>query len=72
MQDYRLLYTDRSSSLKNHPVIPSVTASVTGAASHTPVIPKRAGSTKMHTRSTPSPLEKEIAADWKARPVAVK
>lgn len=53
-------------------VIPSVTTSVTGVASHTPVIPKRAGSRKMQTRSTPSPLEKEIAADWKALPVAVK
>lgn len=53
-------------------VNPIVTASVTGAASQTPLIPKTAGSTKILKSSTTSPRDDEITADSKARPVAVK
>lgn len=61
-----------SSLCRNQAVIPKVTASVTGAASHTPVIPNQDGRTKMQIKRITSPLEKEIAADSKALPVAVK
>ena len=53
-------------------VIPPVTASVTGAASHTPVMPNSTGSTNTHARSTTSPLENDMTADSNALPVAVK
>ena len=49
-----------------------VTASVTGAASQTPVIPHSLGSRKMHASSTTSPLDMEMTADSAARPVDVK
>lgn len=49
-----------------------VTTSVTGAAIHTPVMPKRMGRVKIQIKRTNNPLEKDIAAEANALPVAVK
>lgn len=50
----------------------NVMISVTGAAIHTPFIPKRTGKRKMQIKRINRPLEKEIIADAKALPIAVK
>lgn len=68
----RLFSIPRVSWYKNTPVIPKVTASVTGAAIHTPVMPKRKGRVKIQSKRTIKPREKDITAEAKALPVAVK
>ena len=66
------LYASRRDSLlRSPPVMIRVAASVTGAASQTPVIPNRAGSVKIQASKTTSPRAKEIAADSAAFPTAV-
>jgi len=55
-----------------HQLMQIVTASVTGAASHTPVMPNHAGSTKIQASSTTSPRDMEITADSSALPIDVK
>ena len=68
----RAYLSEPSRKCRKNTVTPSVTASVTGAAIHTPVMPKRYGSVKIQVNNTISPLSAEITADSNALPVAVK